>query len=104
MRKKFIEKDLAKQRIKILLRKALENYKEDKEFSKNCVRIALRIKKKYNLKFPTWFRSLYCKNCYNLLIQGVGVRTRIKRKGKNLKIIITCLDCMRVIRKEIQIA
>jgi RNase P subunit RPR2 len=80
---------------------AIAEYKSDKEFSKNCVKIANAIKRKYNLRFPSWFKSLYCKKCYNLLLPGLGAKIRIVGKGRNLKIITTCLDCKRVIRKEI---
>ena len=80
---------------------AIIEYKSDKEFSKNCIKIATAIKRKYNLKFPSLFKNLYCKKCYNILLPDLGAKIRIIGKGRNLKIITTCLDCKRVIRKEI---
>jgi len=97
-KKKLIEKDIARQRIKILINKAIENYKKDPIFSVNCIKIAFAIKKKYNLKFPYWFRSMYCKKCYHLVFQG---KVRIRGKGKNIKIITTCPNCGKIIRKEL---
>jgi len=98
---KLLRKDLAKQRIKRLIDLAIKNYKVDKKFSMNCIRIAYNIKNKFNLDFPSYFKNLYCKNCFNLLIPPNGARIRIKTKKKNLKIITTCLNCNKLIIKEV---
>jgi RNase P subunit RPR2 len=37
-----------------------------------------------------------------LLLPPDGARIRIEGKGKKIKIITTCLECGRVIRKEIE--
>lgn len=100
-KKKILEKDLARQRIKILLKLAIEKYDEEKYFAKNCVRIAFNIKKKFNLRFPKWFKNMYCRKCFNILKPGKSARIRIEGKKNNLKIITTCLDCGKVIRKEL---
>jgi RNase P subunit RPR2 len=100
--KKFKQIDMAKQRIKILLNYAIKYYKINKQFSKNCVYHAFKIKTRFNLKFPKNFRNLYCKRCFNLLLPPEGARIRIEGKGKKIKIITTCLDCGKIIRKEVE--
>jgi hypothetical protein len=45
MLRKKRQKDLARQRIKMLFDLAIKNYKYDREFSSNCIRIAYKIKK-----------------------------------------------------------
>jgi len=84
-----------------LIKRSLESFDKDPEFSRNCLKIALALKRKYNLNFPSWFKNMYCKNCLSLLIPSRGAKIRIVGKGKNIKLITTCLKCGRKIRKEL---
>jgi|BEDMetMinimDraft_1075159.scaffolds.fasta_scaffold02898_2 ribonuclease P protein subunit RPR2 len=102
MLRKKRQKDLARQRIKMLFDLAIKNYKYDREFSSNCIRIAYKIKKKFNIRLPKNLRSLYCKKCYNLLIPPDGVKIRIHGKGKKIKIVKICNVCNRIIREELE--
>jgi|ECHnycMinimDraft_1075156.scaffolds.fasta_scaffold00364_7 ribonuclease P protein subunit RPR2 len=98
--KKIKQKDLAYQRLKILIGLALKKYKEDYQFAINCIRIAIRIKRKFNLRLPENLRKLYCKSCFNLLIPPHGVKIRVHGKGAKIKIVKICTNCGRVIREE----
>ena len=95
------QKDLALQRIEILIQNALENVKSDAELAQKQAMLAKRISNKFRVRLPYEIRQLYCKKCKRFIVPSRDARVRIGRS--NVKAVrITCLRCGHVYRKIIK--
>ena len=95
------QKDLAMQRIEILVQNALENAKSDAELAQKQAMLAKKISNKFRVRLPYEIRQLYCKNCKRFIVPGIDARVRIGRS--NVKAVrITCLRCGHIYRKIIK--
>jgi ribonuclease P protein subunit RPR2 len=100
MRKQQIAKEIAKERIYILIAHALHELKEEDEdnLANAYARLAKKIAMRLRLRLPYEIRQLYCKGCKQFISPGKNARVRIGRS--NTKAIrITCLKCGHVYRK-----
>lgn len=100
MRKQQIAKEIAKERIYILIANALHELKEEDEdnLANAYARLAKKIAMRLRLRLPYEIRQLYCKGCKQFISPGKSARVRIGRS--NIKAIrITCLKCGHVYRK-----
>jgi len=92
------QKDLAIQRIEILLKNALETAKLDADLAQKQAMLAKKISTKFRVRLPYEIRQLYCKKCKRFIVPGVTARVRIGRA--NVKAVrITCLKCGHLYRK-----
>jgi len=95
------QKDLALQRIEILVQNALENVKPDAKLAQKQAMLAKKISNKFRVRLPYEIRQLYCKNCKRFIVPGIDARVRIGRS--NVKAVrITCLRCGHIYRKIIK--
>ena len=95
------QRDLATQRIEVLVQNALETAKSDAELAQKQAMLAKKISTKFRVRLPYKIRQLYCKKCKRFIVPGVDARVRIGRA--NVKAIrITCLKCGHVYRKIIK--
>ncbi len=95
------QKDLAAQRIEILIRNALETVKSDEELAQKQAMLAKKISTRFRVRLPYEIRQLYCKKCKGFIVPSVNARVRIGRA--NVKAVrITCLKCGHVYRKMIK--
>jgi len=95
------QRDLATQRIEVLVQNALETAKSDAELAQKQAMLAKKISTKFRVRLPYKIRQLYCKECKRFIVPGVDARVRIGRA--NVKAIrITCLKCGHVYRKIIK--
>lgn len=95
------QKDLALQRIEILIQNALETVKSDANLAQKQAMLAKKISNKYRIRLPYEIRQLYCKKCKRLIVPRRDARIRIGRS--NVKAVrITCLNCGHVYRKIIK--
>jgi ribonuclease P protein subunit RPR2 len=93
--KKSIIKQMALQRVRILIDSALYN---NDEFAQNHIKIARKIISKYKLKIPFGYKILFCKNCKKYIVPGQDSSIRIGRSNtKALR--ITCKFCGHTYRK-----
>jgi len=78
MRKQRIAKEIAKERIYILITNALYELKEeDKDNLVNAyARLAKKIAMRLRLKLPYEIRQLYCKGCKQFISPGKSARVR----------------------------
>ena len=99
MRKQQIAKEIAKERIYILIANALHELKEEDDNLANAyARLVKKIAMRLRLRLPYEIRQLYCKGCKQFISPGKSARIRIGRS--NTKAIrITCLKCGHVYRK-----
>jgi len=98
---KKAQKDLAAQRIEILLRNALETMKSDAELAEKQAMLAKKISTKFRIRLPYEIRQLYCKKCKGFIVPGVNARVRVGRTNVEA-VRITCLKCGHVYRKIIK--
>ena len=95
------QKDLAIQRIELLVQSALETARSDAELAQKQAMLAKKISTKFRVRLPYEIRQLYCKKCKRFIVPGVNARVRIGRT--NVKAVrITCLKCGHVYRKIIK--
>jgi len=95
------QKDLAIQRIELLVQSALETARSDAELAQKQAMLAKKISTKFRVRLPYEIRQLYCKKCKRFIVPGVNARVRIGRT--NVKAVrITCLKCGHVYRKMIK--
>jgi len=95
------QKDLALQRIEILVQNALENAKSDAELAQKQAMLAKRISNKFRVRLPYEIRQLFCKKCKRFIVPSIDARVRIGRS--NVKAVrITCLGCGHIYRKIIK--
>jgi len=100
VKRKTLIKDLARQRISILFRLALETYKQDMDLANRYVELARKISMRAKVRIPRRYRLLYCKRCGGLLVPGrtAAVRMRSRREPH---LVIKCLKCGKIIRHPI---
>jgi ribonuclease P protein subunit RPR2 len=86
-REKKLEKQIAMERIKILLGRAQKIRAEDYRLARRYVELARNISSKYRVRIPKELR-IFCKKClYPYCIDKVRVRV------KKSRVIVTCLNC-----------
>lgn len=94
-------KDMARERVDILLVKALETAKNDMDLARRQAELARRICLKYNIRLPYSERQLFCRKCKRFIVPGVTARVRLGYRPKAVK--ITCLECGYTYRKVLRI-
>jgi len=95
------QKDLALQRIEILVQNAVETVKSDADLAQKQAMLAKKISNKFRVRLPYEIRQLYCKKCKRFMVPSVDARVRIGRS--NVKAVrITCLRCGHIYRKIIK--
>lgn len=94
-------RDLALERIEILVRNALENVRTDPALAQKQARLAKRISTKFRVRLPYEIRQLYCKRCKKFIVPGEAARVRVGRTSVKA-VRITCLNCGHVYRKIIK--
>lgn len=96
--KKQIVKEIAKERIDLLIANALVEVRGNEKLAYAQAMLAKKIAMRYRLKLPYHIRQLYCKKCKYFITPGRNARVRIGRSNtKALR--ITCLKCNHTYRK-----
>ena len=92
------KKEIAKERIDILITNALREVNCDDVLSNAQANIAKKIAMRLRLRLPYYIRQLYCKKCKQFISPGKNARIRIGRS--NIKAVrISCLKCGHVYHK-----
>lgn len=91
-KKKVIEKDIARQRINILFKKAEKEYFQDKDLSRMYIALILKIARHTNVRLKKKYRLRICKKCNSILIPSVNCKIRIRSKREK-HLVIHCLEC-----------
>ncbi len=86
-REKKLEREIALERIKILINRAMNTKSEDYELARRYIELARKISMKYKVKIPKELR-VFCKKCL-YPYKSDKIRVRIKKS----RVIITCLNC-----------
>jgi ribonuclease P protein subunit RPR2 len=85
---------IAAERVERLFDLADASFPDRPELSDRYVRLAWRLKTKYNLRLPPHLRRKFCRKCLSFWKPGVSCRVRVRRGD----VTITCLRCGRVTR------
>ncbi|MCC6051343.1 MAG: hypothetical protein LM580_11585 [Thermofilum sp.] len=86
-------RDLARERVAILLELAEEVLREDEALARRYVELAFRIAAKARLKLPRRLKRRYCRRCKTPLVPGLTARVRVKRGCGGRRLVVTCLRC-----------
>ena len=88
------QKEIAKERVKILFQQAKEVFSKDKALANRYVTLARKIAMKVKIRIPIELKRKFCKHCYKFLMPGKNARIRT-RDGK---VIISCFECKKFTR------
>ncbi|MEM0372159.1 MAG: ribonuclease P [Ignisphaera sp.] len=87
-------KDIAIQRMYILYSMGVEASRmKDYRFARRYGELIYRISMRNRVKIPRSIKRWICKNCKVIMVPGVNVVIRTRRKGKTLRVITRCLVC-----------
>jgi ribonuclease P protein subunit RPR2 len=89
-------KEIAKERIDILIKNALKE--KDESLADRQARQAKKIAMRFRVRLPYEARQLFCKKCKAFIVPGRIARVRVGR-AKTRAIRITCLQCGHTYRK-----
>jgi ribonuclease P protein subunit RPR2 len=84
-------KQIASERIEILLSLGQEWLKIRPKRAQGCVILARKIGRRYNVRFSTKQKMLFCKKCSTPLIAGYNLTVRLSRPNRALLYI--CKNC-----------
>lgn len=94
-KKKAIIKDVAYQRIQLLLNLAGDKAAESKlEQSNRYAYLARKIGMRYRIRLPRELKRRICRHCNSYLLPGKTSRVRLK----GVNVTVTCLNCGNQIR------
>jgi ribonuclease P protein subunit RPR2 len=85
-------REIARERIEILLNLAKREFPTDRVLSKRYVELARLIGMKAGVRLSKEQKMSICKGCGALLVPGVNCRART-RSELGTTVLITCLDC-----------
>ncbi|MFI5449691.1 MAG: ribonuclease P protein component 4 [Candidatus Bathyarchaeia archaeon] len=85
-------REIARERIDILIQLAKQRFVDDPLLSKKYLEIARLIGMKAGVRLPKKDKMFICKRCRTLLIPGANCRVRI-RPEQGATILVTCLAC-----------
>lgn len=89
-------KEIAKRRIEILVKIALQE--KDETLAERQAQLAKKIAMRFRVRLPYRARQLFCKKCKAFIVPGRGSRIRVGRT-KTKAVRITCLRCGHTKRK-----
>ncbi|HEV8405014.1 MAG TPA: RNase P subunit [Nitrososphaera sp.] len=96
MKQKLQEKQIARERIEILVSTALKE--KDEVLAARQAWVAKKIAMRYRVRMPYEARQLFCKKCKAFIVPGRSARVRVGR-AKTRAVRITCLKCGYTYRK-----
>lgn len=88
------QKEIARERIRILFQQAEEIFPKNKQLANRYVALARTIAMKIKVKIPKELKKNACSHCYSYLRPGANAQIRTR----NGKVIISCLECKKFMR------
>jgi ribonuclease P protein subunit RPR2 len=82
-------KEIAMERVEALLKQAGDVSSIRPELADRYVRLAWKIKTRYNLRLSRGIKRKFCRKCFSYWRLGVSCRVRVKSG----KVVVTCLRC-----------
>ena len=95
---KPILKEIAIERMQILIHNAISNAKENPELSQRQALLARKISMRHKVRMPYELRMVFCKKCKSFIAPGLNSKIRLGRTSvKSIR--ITCNFCGHTYRK-----
>ena len=91
---KQARKEIAKERIELLLGMARQTVDKDIKLSRRYIQLIEKIRKRFNIRRTDEMKRLYCKKCYTYWKVGKTLKIRYDKKNK-FKLYI-CQACGKV--------
>lgn len=88
------QKEVAKERIKILFQQADKVFTENQALANRYVTLARKLSMKAKVRIPRELKRKFCKHCYKFLMPGKNSRVRVREN----KVVISCLECKNFMR------
>jgi len=88
------KKQIARERISILFKRAGYIFKESPSLANRYVDIARKIAMKAQINIPSNLRKKFCRKCFSYLMPGENCRVRTRNK----KLIYFCKKCKNYMR------
>jgi ribonuclease P protein subunit RPR2 len=88
----YTAKQIARQRIQILIQQATHTYKVDPKLAQSYIWTARKIAMAARIRLPKADKRRVCKKCNTLLVPGESSRVRIKPR-REPHVVVTCLKC-----------
>jgi ribonuclease P protein subunit RPR2 len=88
------QKEIARERIKILFQQAEQRFAENRTLSNRYVTLARKLSMKAKVRIPKELKRKFCKHCYKFLMPGKNARVRVRDN----KVVISCLECKKFMR------
>ena len=95
---KPILKEIAIERMQILIDNAISNAKENPELSQRQALLARKISMRHKVRMPYELRMVFCKKCKSFIAPGLNSTIRLGRTSV-MSIRITCNFCGHTYRK-----
>lgn len=89
-------KELAKERIEILVASALGE--KDEQLAQKQAALAKKIAMRHRVRLPYSIRQLFCKRCKAFIVPGRTSRVRVGRAGAKA-VRLTCAKCGHTYRR-----
>jgi len=96
--RKQIAKNIAKERVRILIANALKEAHVDENIASKQAYVARKIAMRLRIRLDYEIRQLFCKKCKKFIIPGRDSRIRIGRTNTK-SIRITCENCGHIYHK-----
>ena len=97
---KLAIKEIALERMEILIKNAISNSVSDPQLASRQATLAKKISTKYRISMPYEMKMVFCKKCKQFIAPGVNSKIRMGRSSlKSIR--ITCGFCGHIYRKVI---
>ena len=91
-------RDIALERMQILIKNAISNARKDPQLSQRQALLACRISTRHKIKMPYEIRMLFCKKCKSFIAPGINSKIRLGRTSvKSIR--VSCSLCGHTYRK-----
>ncbi|MDX1532938.1 MAG: RNase P subunit [Nitrosopumilaceae archaeon] len=95
---KPIFKEIAIERMQILIHNAISNAKSNPKLSQRQALLARKISMRHKVRMPYELRMVFCKKCKSFIAPGINSKIRLGRSSvKSIR--ITCNFCGHTYRK-----
>ena len=95
---KPIFKEIAIERMQVLIHNAISNAKSNPKLSQRQALLARKISMRHKVRMPYELRMVFCKKCKSFIAPGINSKIRLGRSSvKSIR--ITCNFCGHTYRK-----
>ena len=83
---------IARERIHLLFKEALDAYSENPSRAQRYAEMARKLGMRYKVRLPKIYRMNICRGCKKFIVPGFNSRVRLQRR-REPHIVVTCFNC-----------